>query len=64
MKYVQTIDAPVSAVVEPVSALSRAEIERLICLAEKVKRREIGQVTIERHTGNGELYIVGWRKAA
>lgn len=65
MRYTQTIDAPVSVVVdEPTDELTQAELERLIRLARSVKRRAVGHVTIDLSPVNGLLWIVGYKRAA
>lgn len=65
MKYTQTIDAPVSVVVEePADELTQAELERLIRLARDVKRKAVGHVTVDLSPVHGGLWIVGYKRAA
>jgi hypothetical protein len=63
MKYVQTIDAPVSAVVEPVDDLTQAELERAIKLMRDVKAKRVGKMAVELSPITGTLWITGWKRA-
>ena len=63
MKYTQTIDAPVTAVVQPVDDLTQAELERAIKIMRDVKAKRMGRMMVELSPVTGTLWITGWRRA-